>query len=140
MIKGAKKSNENADTKKKPRTNWKRNTKPLNLFNDEKKRLNLSNDDPKVYSSERFDSDSKEFITYSGKIHYITDFYECAATFDNLLTKIDDNHNQSQDLNDRIAVAFDMEWSFNWTSGPDKTAVIQICCDLDKCLKFLPHL
>ena len=26
-----------------------------------------------------------------------------------------------------------MEWSFNWTSGPDKTAVIQICCDLNEC-------
>ena len=33
MIKNAKKAKENEDTKKKPKTSWKRNTKPLNLFN-----------------------------------------------------------------------------------------------------------
>jgi hypothetical protein len=131
MIKGTKKSKENADSKKKPRMNWKRNPKPLNLFNDDKNRLNLSNDDnTATYSSDRFDSNSKEFITYSGKIHYITDFYDCAETFDKLLKQIDE---QSKDLNERLPVAFDMEWSFNWTSGPDKTAVIQICSDLDNC-------
>jgi len=106
MTKGAKKSKENVDNKKKPRMNGKRNPKNLNLFNDEKKRLNLSNDDDSAtYSSDRFDSDNKEVITYSGKIHYITDFYECAETFDKLLTQINE---QSEDLNERLAVAFDV--------------------------------
>lgn len=130
MTKNAIKSKENADTKKKPRTNFKRNTKPLNLFNDEKKRLNLSNSDDSTSYSCKFDSDTREIITYSGKIHYITDFHDCAATFDQLLLQTDE---QSKDVNDPLPVAFDMEWSFNWTSGPEKTAVIQICCDFDNC-------
>jgi hypothetical protein len=127
----AKKSKENADNNKKPRKNWKRDPKKLNLFKDENNRLNLSNDDgTATYSSDRFDSDDKEFITYSGKIHYITDFYICAETFDKLLTQINE---ETEDLNERLPVAFDMEWSFNWTSGPDKTSVIQICSDLNDC-------
>lgn len=32
-----------------------------------------------------------------------------------------------------IPIAFDMEWPFTFQTGPGKTAVIQLCADIDLC-------
>lgn len=32
-----------------------------------------------------------------------------------------------------IPIAFDMEWPFTFQTGPGKTAVIQLCADVDLC-------
>lgn len=92
--------------------------------------MNTSADYDDSLSTDKFDPGSTDFVTYSGKIHYITDFYDCAERFDSLIATIDA---QTKDLNDRIGVGFDLEWSFNYTTGPDKTAVMQICFNLDEC-------
>lgn len=33
-----------------------------------------------------------------------------------------------------IPIAFDMEWPFTFQTGPGKTAVIQLCADVDLCI------
>lgn len=35
-----------------------------------------------------------------------------------------------------IPIAFDMEWPFSFQTGPGKSALIQICADLDLCYLF----
>lgn len=32
-----------------------------------------------------------------------------------------------------IPIAFDMEWPFSFQTGPGRSAVIQLCADLDRC-------
>lgn len=39
----------------------------------------------------------------------------------------------SQQTNEMIPIAFDMEWPFTFQTGPGKTAVIQLCADIDLC-------
>lgn len=36
----------------------------------------------------------------------------------------------------RIPIAFDMEWPFSFKTGPGKTAVIQLCANIDTCYVF----
>lgn len=46
-----------------------------------------------------------------------------------------------QETNEMIPIAFDMEWPFTFQTGPGKTAVIQLCADVDVCYVFhLPNL
>lgn len=35
-----------------------------------------------------------------------------------------------------IPIAFDMEWPFTFQTGPGRTAVIQLCADIDLCYVF----
>lgn len=35
-----------------------------------------------------------------------------------------------------IPIAFDMEWPFTFQTGPGKTAVIQLCANVDVCYVF----
>lgn len=37
---------------------------------------------------------------------------------------------------DTIPIAFDMEWPFSFQTGPGKSAVIQLCADLNLCYVF----
>lgn len=36
----------------------------------------------------------------------------------------------------QIPIAFDMEWPFNFKTGSGKTAVIQLCANVDRCYVF----
>lgn len=35
-----------------------------------------------------------------------------------------------------IPIAFDMEWPFTFVTGPGRTAVIQLCADINLCYVF----
>lgn len=39
----------------------------------------------------------------------------------------------AQQTNEMIPIAFDMEWPFTFQTGPGKTAVIQLCANVDLC-------
>lgn len=65
-------------------------------------------------------------VKYDGKIKYLREFYDVAETFDSLLTQI-------QKSDSAVPVSFDLEWTFDYKTGPHPTAVLQVCCDLDQC-------
>lgn len=44
--------------------------------------------------------------------------------------------NKQVKTDDRIPIAFDMEWPFTFQTGPGKSAVIQLCLDIDLCYVF----
>jgi predicted GNAT family acetyltransferase len=83
-------------------------------------------------ANEKFESSNNPMATYDGKINYYTDYYDIAEAMDNLITKVDKMSLNLKE-NEKIPVAFDLEWSFNYLTGPEKTAVIQICVDFDEC-------
>jgi hypothetical protein len=66
-------------------------------------------------------------IKYDGKIKYLREFHDVAETFDNLLSEV----SKTQDMD--VPVSFDLEWSFDYKSGPLPTAVMQVCLDLNQC-------
>lgn len=75
-------------------------------------------------------------VTYDGKIHYLSDFYDIAEAFENLTKKV-----SAVEGDEMVGVAFDMEWTFNYQTGPEKTSLIQVCLELDECFLFhLPQL
>ncbi|KAG5681091.1 hypothetical protein PVAND_010557 [Polypedilum vanderplanki] len=78
-----------------------------------------------------------KMIDYKGKIHYLIDFITVAETFDRLNSEIN-KMAESLETNEKIPVAFDMEWSFDYKSGAGKTAVIQICYDVKEC--YVVHM
>lgn len=41
-----------------------------------------------------------------------------------------------QDPNKIIPIAFDMEWPFSYQTGSKKTAVVQLCADINVCYVF----
>lgn len=41
-----------------------------------------------------------------------------------------------QETNEMIPIAFDMEWPFTFQTGPGKTAVIQLCANIELCYVF----
>lgn len=79
------------------------------------------------------DIDDLPMVDYDGKIHYLNDFIDIAETLDALIKKVDAQPD-SQD----VPVAFDMEWTFSFQSGPEKTSLIQLCMDVNDC--YLLHL
>jgi hypothetical protein len=84
----------------------------------------------------RFNVDELPMVTYEGKIRYLSDFYGIAEACEELLKRV-----EMTDGEDSVPVSFDMEWTFSFTSGPEKTSLIQICIDLDECFLFhLPQL
>ncbi|KAK5639520.1 hypothetical protein RI129_012012 [Pyrocoelia pectoralis] len=72
------------------------------------------------------DVSSFPFLTYNGKIEYCTDAIDCAFSCDKLLQMA---NNSLQDF----ILGFDMEWPFNYNTGSDKTALIQIAPSLNMC-------
>lgn len=42
----------------------------------------------------------------------------------------------NQQTENVIPIAFDMEWPFSFTTGSGRTAVIQMCANLDTCYVF----
>lgn len=84
----------------------------------------------------RFNTDELPMVTYDGKIHYLSDFYSIAEACDELLKKTEAREGEGT-----VGVAFDMEWTFSFQTGPEKTSLIQVCLDLDECYLFhLPLL
>lgn len=107
----ASKTSENKQTK---------SSKQGNLFEDNQKQAN-------------YDTEDLPMVTYDGKIHYLNEFCDIAMACDGLITKV-----EAREGDEMVGVAFDMEWSFNYETGPEKTSLIQVCLDLDEC--FLFHL
>ncbi|XP_017770489.1 PREDICTED: Werner Syndrome-like exonuclease [Nicrophorus vespilloides] len=64
------------------------------------------------------------FVKFDGIIKYYTTFIDCAEISEKLL-------NGAKSSIEEISVGFDLEWPFNFTTGPGKTAVIQISPNLD---------
>lgn len=84
----------------------------------------------------KFNIEDLPMVSYDGKIKYLSDFYDIAEACDELVKKIDKVEGE-----DEVPLSFDMEWTFSFTSGPEKTSLIQVCYDLDECLLFhLPQL
>lgn len=98
-------------------------------------RSNFSFENSKAETSvPKFNIEDLPMVSYDGKIKYLTDFYGIAETCEELVKKI-------EQVEGDVAVAFDMEWTFNFQTGPEKTSLIQVCIDLDECFLFhLPQL
>lgn len=109
--------------------NPKKSKKKANIFDDLEsadRRLNKSNSeniDEEEYS--RFAD--LPMVKYEGKIHYYKDFYEVAEGFDMLLKNLE---KKTEDI---VPVSFDLEWTFDYKSGPKPVAVMQVCMDLENC-------
>jgi werner syndrome-like exonuclease len=83
-----------------------------------------------------FNVDDLPMVSYDGKIKYLSDFYDIAEACDFLVQKIEKVEGEEP-----VPVSFDMEWTFNFQTGPERTSLIQICIDLDECFLFhLPQL
>jgi werner syndrome-like exonuclease len=74
-----------------------------------------------------------DMVKYAGKIHFFLDAREIAAAADDLL-----NFVNSQTDSEVVPVGFDMEWPFNFTTGPQKTALIQVCAVREEDLETGP--
>lgn len=66
-------------------------------------------------------------VKYDGKIKYMREFFDVAEEFDKLLSEV------SKIQDSEVPVSFDLEWSFDYKSGPLPTAVLQVCCSLNQC-------
>ncbi|XP_050513332.1 3'-5' exonuclease [Diabrotica virgifera virgifera] len=69
------------------------------------------------------------FIEFKGKITYHTELIDIALVSDNLLER-------AKVVSDLLIIGFDMEWPFNFQTGPGKTATIQISYDEEHCYIF----
>lgn len=94
----------------------------------------------------------KPFIDFKGKVEYATAMMDIASMSDDLLyvfflvrrilTMVGNNSsylyrtwvNKQEDA--EIPIAFDMEWPFSFQTGSGKTAVIQLCADVEVCYVF----
>ena len=81
----------------------------------------------------KYNIEDLPMVTYDGKIHYFSDFYDIAESFESLIKKV-----EAREGEEKVGVAFDMEWTFSFQTGPERTALIQVCIDLNEC--FLFHL
>ena len=78
-----------------------------------------------------FDVSQLPFVEIDkGSINYYTDLHDICFASDELL-KFVEKSSEAQ-----VYLAFDMEWPFNFKTGPGITSVIQICAELDKCFVF----
>lgn len=72
------------------------------------------------------------FIDYKGKVVYHTEFMDIAIASDDLLQWV----KQQAETVDVIPIAFDMEWPFSFQTGSGRTAVMQLCADINVCYVF----
>jgi werner syndrome-like exonuclease len=98
--------------------------------NKRRLRSNYSFSKPDDEAENKFNKADLPLVTYDGKIHYLSDFYGIAEACENLIKKIDAKGDAM------VGVAFDMEWTFSFKSGPEKTSLIQICLEMDECYLF----
>ncbi|EFN72228.1 Werner syndrome ATP-dependent helicase [Camponotus floridanus] len=71
-------------------------------------------------------------IVFEGCIQYITEFVDCAFVCNNLTEEI----NRSKEK--VVPLGFDLEWPFSFQTGSGKTALVQICPDVNVC--YLLHI
>ncbi|GAB1868581.1 3'-5' exonuclease [Camponotus japonicus] len=71
-------------------------------------------------------------IVFGGCIQYITEFVDCAFVCNNLTEEI----NRSKEK--VVPLGFDLEWPFSFQTGSGKTALVQICPDVNVC--YLLHI
>lgn len=57
-------------------------------------------------------------VDYAGRIHYLN-VIDIAETLDQLIKQVDARPNDGD-----VSVAFDMEWTFSFQTGPEKAALI----------------
>lgn len=78
------------------------------------------------------------YIGFHGKVIYTANSVEISRHCDEMSRQV------NQSAAPEVPIAFDMEWPFNFTSGPGKTALVQMCKDLQQCYIFrvydLPYL
>ncbi|CRK89102.1 CLUMA_CG002570, isoform A [Clunio marinus] len=87
----------------------------------------------------KFNIDDLPMVDYEGKVYYLSDYHDIAETSEKLIKIIESK--PSDDVNNTVGVAFDMEWTFSFQTGPEKTSLIQVCVDIDECYLFhLPLL
>jgi hypothetical protein len=102
----------------------------------EKRRLrsnySYEDEDDDEQRAPNFDLNDLEYCKYDGAIIYASDFVEVAENCDQIIQFVEKQDNQ------KVPLGFDMEWTFNWKTGAEKTSVIQICTNLDKC--YVLHL
>jgi werner syndrome-like exonuclease len=84
-----------------------------------------------IATKSRFNTDDLPMVSYDGKIHYLSDYFAIAEALDKLIKIVD-----LKESDDKVGVAFDMEWTFSFKSGPEKTSLIQLCVDLEDCYLF----
>lgn len=113
--------------------NPKKSKKKENIFDDleSARRRQISGSKINQSNNENDEEEYSRFanlpiVKYEGKIHYYQDFFEVAEGFECLL-------NEVKKMNDNIPVCFDLEWTFDYKSGPKPVAVMQVCMDLDNC-------
>ncbi|XP_053678530.1 3'-5' exonuclease [Anopheles nili] len=68
------------------------------------------------------------FVEYTGAIEYYTLMHDMAFSCDQLLQWV------SQQPVDVVPIAFDLEWPMSFKTGPGKTALLQLCASIDRCL------
>lgn len=115
-----------------------------NLFNEDepttKRRLRSEYEFPKTEEEmkalePRFNTDDLPMVNYDGKIHYLSNFFSIAEAFEDLIKQVESKELEEDEM---VGVAFDMEWTFSFQTGPEKTSLIQVCIEEDEC--FLFHL
>lgn len=81
---------------------------------------------------EKFNKE-KPFIKFPGKYLYTTDYIECASICDDLLK-------EAEKVEDLLVLGFDLEWPFNFQTGPGSTALMQICANTNDKIVYLFQL
>lgn len=88
-------------------------------------------------------SGPKPFIEYKGKVEYYTQFGDIQEACEKLLKWVQSEAERPDCT--VIPIAFDMEWPFTFQTGAGRSAVIQLCADVNLCyvlhiskLKVLP--
>lgn len=80
-----------------------------------------------------YDSDDMSVVEYGGKIHYLDNYEDIDRACSRLYKRV--SYAKRKGF---VPVAFDTEWpvSFRRGSRRGKTALIQVCVDLDHCYLF----
>ncbi|XP_058832557.1 3'-5' exonuclease [Topomyia yanbarensis] len=87
---------------------------------------------PKREPEIKINIDDVPFIEYSGKICYYTDWRDMACACDQLIQWVDKQPSEMV----KVPIAFDLEWPFNFQTGPGRTALMQLCAEIDCCYLF----
>lgn len=116
----------------------KSNENNQNVVNDDveppvrRLRSNTPKDETEGEKPQKPDLEDLPMVDYDGKIHYLNDFISIAETLDSLIKRVDAAPDGD------VPLAFDMEWTFSFKTGPEKASLIQVCMDVDEC--YLIHL
>ncbi|XP_065083328.1 3'-5' exonuclease [Ochlerotatus camptorhynchus] len=113
------------------------NVKPLPAEDDTPRRRLRSNhkipdDIPKREPAVQLNIEDVPFIDYKGEIQYYTDMRDMAFACDQLVQWVE----RQPDEQTQVPIAFDLEWPFNFQTGPGRTALMQLCAETNVCYLF----